>query len=86
MFGAAVTTSSLAVGSRCPHARAKVGAVLSQSFTDPRLGTRALDLLGQGHTAQEARTSSLRRRRSGNGVSSRSSIETAAPPRFPART
>lgn len=54
MFGAAVTTSSLAVGARCPYARAKVGAVLSQSFTDPRIGTRALDLLGQGHTAQEA--------------------------------
>lgn len=54
MFGAAVTTSSLAVGARCSRARAKVGAVLSQSFTDPRLGPRALDLLGQGHTAQEA--------------------------------
>ena len=55
MFGAAVTTSSLAVGARCPYARAKVGAVLSQSFTDPRLGPRALDLIAQGRTAQQAR-------------------------------
>ena len=28
MFGAAVTTSSIGVGSRCPYARAGVGAVI----------------------------------------------------------
>ncbi len=53
MFGAAVTTSSIAVGSRCPHARAGVGACLTQHRTDPRLGPLALDLLAQGYAAQQ---------------------------------
>lgn len=53
MFGAAVTTSSGAVGSRCPFARAGVGAVLTQHRTDPRLGPRGLDLLEAGNTAAE---------------------------------
>lgn len=53
MFGAAVTTSSGAVGSRCPYARAGVGAVLTQHRTDPRLGPRGLDLLEAGKTAPE---------------------------------
>ncbi len=52
MFGAAVTTSSIAVGSRCAYARAGAGAVLTQHRTDPRLGPRGLDLLGQGLSAQ----------------------------------
>lgn len=52
MFGAAVTTSSIAVGSRCAYARAEVGAVLTQHRTDPRLGPLGLDLLGQGLPAQ----------------------------------
>jgi uncharacterized Ntn-hydrolase superfamily protein len=54
MLGAAVTTSSMAVGSRCPYARAGVGAALTQNRTDPRLGPLALDLLGRGFTADEA--------------------------------
>jgi uncharacterized Ntn-hydrolase superfamily protein len=54
MFGAVVTTSSIAVGSRCPFARAGVGAALTQHRTDPRLGPLALDLLARGFTAQEA--------------------------------
>jgi len=53
MFGVAVTTSSLGVGSRCAFARAGVGAVLTQHRTDPRLGPRGLDLLAQGRTATE---------------------------------
>lgn len=52
MFGAAVTTSSIAVGSRCAFARAGVGAVLTQHRTDPRLGPRGLELLAQGLPAQ----------------------------------
>ena len=48
MMGAAVTTSSIAVGSRCPFAAAGVGAVLTQHTTDPRLGPLALDLLRRG--------------------------------------
>ena len=42
MIGAVVTTSAAAVGSRCPFARAGVGAVLTQHRTDPRLGPLAL--------------------------------------------
>ena len=45
MFGAAVATSSIGVGSRCPYARAGAGALLTQHRTDPRLGPRGLDLL-----------------------------------------
>ncbi len=53
-LGAAVTTSSIAVGSRCQHARAGIGAALTQHRTDPRLGPLALDLLARGFTAGEA--------------------------------
>src|SRR5260370_11217700 len=53
MLGAAVTTSSLAVGSRCVFARAGIGAVLTQHRTDPRLGPLGLDMLGAGKTAEE---------------------------------
>lgn len=52
-FGASVTTSNIAVGTRCPFARRKVGVVLTQHRTDPRLGPRGLDLLASGCTAQE---------------------------------
>ena len=45
MLGAVVTTSSIAVGSRCPFVRAGVGAALTQHRTDPRLGPLVLDLL-----------------------------------------
>jgi uncharacterized Ntn-hydrolase superfamily protein len=54
MLGAAVTSSSVAVGARCPYALAGIGAALSQSLTDPRLGPLALDLLARGFTAEEA--------------------------------
>lgn len=52
-FGLAVTTSGLSVGSRCPHARAGIGAVLSQHRTDPRLGPLGLGLLARGLTAEQ---------------------------------
>ena len=52
MFGAAVTTSSISVGSRCAYARAGVGAVLTQHRTDPRLGPRGLELLAEGLPAK----------------------------------
>lgn len=48
MLGCAVTTSSISVGSRCSHARAGLGAALTQHRTDPRLGPQALDLLTGG--------------------------------------
>ena len=53
MFGAAVTTSSIGVGSRCPFAQAGVGAVLTQHRTDPRLGARGLELLAAGQSASQ---------------------------------
>ena len=53
MFGAAVTTSSMNVGCRCPYAKAGVGAVLTQHRTDARLGPRGLELLEEGRTATE---------------------------------
>jgi uncharacterized Ntn-hydrolase superfamily protein len=51
MLGAVVTTSSIAVGSRCPFAAAGIGAALTQHTTDPRLGPLALDLLKRGFSA-----------------------------------
>ncbi len=53
-FGAAVTTSSIAVGTRVPFLAAGIGGVLTQHRTDPRLGPRGLDLLRSGCTAAEA--------------------------------
>jgi len=54
MLGAVVTTSSMAVGSRCPAVRAGVGAALSQSRTDPRLGPIMIELMARGFTARQA--------------------------------
>ncbi len=48
MMGAVITTSSIAVGSRCAYARAGLGVVLTQHRTDPRLGPRGLMLLEGG--------------------------------------
>ena len=52
-FGAAVTTSSIAVGSRVPHVAPGAGGVLTQHRTDPRLGPRGLALLRSGCSAEE---------------------------------
>jgi uncharacterized Ntn-hydrolase superfamily protein len=53
-FGAVVSTSSIVVGARVPFAAPKVGAVLTQHRTDPRLGPRGLALLQSGCSAEEA--------------------------------
>ena len=53
MFGAAVTTSNMNVGTRCPFAKAGVGAVLTQHRTDNRLGPKGLALLEDGKSAPE---------------------------------
>ncbi len=53
-FGVAITTSSIAVGARCPHARAGVGAVSTQNVTDPNLGPLLLDHMENGMSAPEA--------------------------------
>ncbi len=52
-FGAAATTSSLAVGARVQFVAPGVGAVLTQHRTDPRLGPRGLGLLRSGCTAEQ---------------------------------
>ena len=54
MLGAVVTTSSIAVGSRCAFARAGVGAALTQHTTDPRLGPLMLDQLARGYAPRQA--------------------------------
>lgn len=53
-FGVAISSSSPAVGSRCPNVRAGVGAVSSQNVTDPSLGPALLDALQTGLGAREA--------------------------------
>lgn len=53
MFGIGIATSSIAVGNRCPWARAKVGAVTSQHRSDIRLGPKGLDFLSSGLSAEE---------------------------------
>lgn len=53
-FGAAITTSNLAVGSRCVRLAHGVGAFLSQHRTDPRLGDVGIDHLKAGLDAQSA--------------------------------
>jgi uncharacterized Ntn-hydrolase superfamily protein len=53
-FGVAIATSSIAVGARCPHGRAGIGAVTTQNVTDPSLGPLLLDLMRAGLTAREA--------------------------------
>lgn len=52
-IGAAIATSSIAVGARCSFCEAGVGAVLTQHRTDPRLGPRGLALLRSGCSAQQ---------------------------------
>lgn len=52
-FGAAVATSSIAVGSRVPFVAPGVGGVLTQHRTDPRLGPRGLALLRSGCSAAQ---------------------------------
>ncbi len=54
MFGVAVSSSSPCVAARCAHVRAGAGAVATQNITDPRLGPKGLDLMGQGLDAPAA--------------------------------
>jgi uncharacterized Ntn-hydrolase superfamily protein len=44
----------LAVGARCLYVEGGVGAVVTQAFTDPRLGPRALAEMKGGRVAQDA--------------------------------
>ncbi|MBP0447700.1 DUF1028 domain-containing protein [Roseomonas sp. SSH11] len=53
MFGIGSCSSSIAVGNRCPWARAGIGAVLTQHRTDTRAGPLGLEFLARGYSAQE---------------------------------
>ena len=47
-FAVAATTCAFAVGASCPHVRAGVGAVSTQSFTNRYLGPAILDGMARG--------------------------------------
>ena len=51
-LGAAISSSSISVSSRCLHWRPGIGIALSQNITDPRLGPRMLALLADGVDVQ----------------------------------
>ena len=53
-LGVAISSSSIAVGARCPWVRAGVGVVSTQNITLPALGPRVLDLLEQGASPEQA--------------------------------
>ena len=53
-LGAAISSSSISVASRCLHWRPGVGIALSQNITDPRLGPRMLELLADGVATEAA--------------------------------
>ena len=52
-LGVAVQTHWFNVGFRVPWAEAGVGAIATQSFTNPSFGPRGLALLKEGKSAQE---------------------------------
>ncbi|SDB34628.1 Uncharacterized conserved protein, Ntn-hydrolase superfamily [Pseudomonas sp. NFACC23-1] len=60
-LGIAISSSSIAVGARCPWLRAGVGAVSSQNITLPALGPQVLDELADGLAAQAALERTLAR-------------------------
>ena len=53
-LGIAISSSSIAVGARCPWLRPGVGAVSTQNITLPALGTHVLDQLELGLTPEQA--------------------------------
>ncbi|WP_339651238.1 DUF1028 domain-containing protein [Halopseudomonas pelagia] len=63
MLGVAISSSSIAVGARCPWLRAGVGAVSTQNITLPALGPQVLDLLQTGASP----TAAVRQALDGNG-------------------
>ncbi len=53
MLGVAIATAVPAVGSVCPFVASGVGAVVTQSWTNPYLGLDGLDLLEAGLAAEQ---------------------------------
>lgn len=60
-LGIAISSSSIAVGARCPWLRAGVGAVATQNITLPALGPQILDLLEAGEPVAAALDQALTR-------------------------
>nr|WP_314424028.1 DUF1028 domain-containing protein [uncultured Erwinia sp.] len=60
-FGVAVSSSSMAVGARCPWVLSGVGAVSSQNITLPALGPEILAALHQGASVEGALDAALAR-------------------------
>ncbi len=58
-LGIAISSSSIAVGARCPWLRPGVGAVATQNITLPALGVDVLDQLQQGLTPEQALATAL---------------------------
>ena len=53
-LGAAISSSSISVASRCLHWRPGTGIALSQNITDPRLGQGMLTMLADGMSVDDA--------------------------------
>ena len=53
-LGVCVSSASLAVGSRVPHAEVGVGAIATQAYTNVLYGTEGLKLLRKGFSPQKA--------------------------------
>lgn len=53
MMGCAITSSSIAVASRCAFVRSGVGVALTQNVTNPDLGPLALALLAEGAAPEQ---------------------------------
>jgi uncharacterized Ntn-hydrolase superfamily protein len=53
-FAVAIASRAFAIGARCPFVRAGVGAVATQSISNPYLGPRVLDLLERGGAPADA--------------------------------
>lgn len=60
-LGIAISSSSIAVGARCPWLRSGVGAVSSQNITLPALGPQVLDGLDEGLAPAQALDRALTR-------------------------
>jgi uncharacterized Ntn-hydrolase superfamily protein len=59
MLGVAVSTAVPAVGAMCPYVKAGVGAVSTQSWVNPYLAIKALQLMEGGKSAQDALAAAL---------------------------
>jgi len=64
-IGIAISSSSIAVGARCPWLRAGVGAVSTQNITLPAYGPQLLDLMAQDVSPENALQQAISKERYG---------------------